>query len=110
MPERRGFICEFKRAVMASATKHAGAVDAVAMSGDAGRAISGGRDQTAIIWNSNGTQVGDALVHDSEVLSVALSDDGNLALTGTGNGMAWLWDVQTGKLEGNCCVTGSTTV
>jgi WD40 repeat protein len=83
-----------------SATKHVGAVNAVALSADARRAISGGQDQTARVWDLNGTQVGDAFVHDSEVLCVALSEDGNLALTGTGNGKAWLWDVPTGKLRG----------
>ena len=41
------------------------------------------------------------LEHEDAVRAAAVSPDGRTALTGTGDGKAWLWDVDTGRRLGD---------
>jgi WD40 repeat protein len=57
-----------------------------------------GRRQCAQIWDTaNGRALGPLLCHDDEIRAVALSRNGNVAMTGGDDGTARLWDTCSGK-------------
>jgi WD40 repeat protein len=66
--------------------------------GNGPRYISGSGDNNAIIWNLNGLPVS-ILKHSTWVLDVALSPDGNYALTGCQDSFARLWDIHGNMLQ-----------
>lgn len=62
------------------------------------RAITGGDDNIAIIWDATSGQMLRKLEgHTAAVTSVAFSPDGNRVLTGSRDNSAKLWDANTGK-------------
>jgi eukaryotic-like serine/threonine-protein kinase len=79
---------------------HSAAVNMVAFSPDATRAVSASDDRTAIIWDVASEKVIHRLAKHSEpVKSVAYSQDGSQVLSGGGFGdnAIILWDAQTGQ-------------
>ena len=77
---------------------HQGQVLAVAYSRDGRRAISGGSDRTARVWNvASGECIAHLLWHVDRVRCVALSSDGRLALTGAMDSSVCLWEVDGAK-------------
>lgn len=85
---------------------HNGHVLCIAFSKDGKRAISGGDDNTARVWDvENGREVRPLEGHSDEVLAVAISDDGKRFLTGSADRTVRLWDAGSGRqlkvLEGH---------
>jgi eukaryotic-like serine/threonine-protein kinase len=57
-----------------------------------------GQQACAQVWDAtNGRPLGPPLCHDRDIRAVALSRDGNVAMTGSGDRTARLWDARTGK-------------
>lgn len=76
---------------------HAGFVVCVAYSLDGARILSGSRDNTAKLWDSNGGNVVTLRGHEGAVTCVAFSPDGQRCLTGSTDCTVRLWDVLSGK-------------
>jgi WD40 repeat protein len=79
---------------------HSGAVLDIAFSRDGSRIASAGdnADKTARIWSVQGRQL-HVFRHRGPVLRVAFSPDGRLLATASGDEMARLWQVASGKLR-----------
>jgi WD40 repeat protein len=81
---------------------HRGRVLAVAFSPDGQRALTGGMDKSAQLWDpATGRPLGPPLSHDDEVLAVAFSPDGKTVLTGSKDKTARRWDAATGAAIGD---------
>ncbi|MGI6014970.1 MAG: CHAT domain-containing protein [Methanothrix sp.] len=76
---------------------HDGPVWAMAFSPDGSRALAGGVDGTARIWDVSSGQKYLQLNHDGPVLAVVFSPDGSRALTGGVDGTARIWDASSGQ-------------
>jgi serine/threonine protein kinase len=82
---------------------HTAALRAVAVTSDGRLALSAGLDGTARLWNvQTGEQV-HQMVHKTGVLDLAISPDGQFALTGargtsTQSGLLRLWSLNSGKM------------
>jgi WD40 repeat protein/energy-coupling factor transporter ATP-binding protein EcfA2 len=77
---------------------HAGAVNAVALSRDGARAVTGSSDACAIVWDlSNGRQVTVLRGHSSAVHAVDFDPEGRRVLTASTDGTARVWDAVTGE-------------
>jgi WD40 repeat protein len=72
-------------------------VNAVALSGDGKRAVSGSNDKTVRVWDLEGNQPPRILEgHTGSINAVALSGDGKRAISGSWDHIVSVWD-----LEGN---------
>jgi hypothetical protein len=70
----------------------------VAFSPDGQRIVTGGRDQTAKVWElASGKELLTLKGHSGLVLSVAFSPDGQQIATGSGDGTAKVWEAATGQ-------------
>jgi WD40 repeat protein len=91
---------------------HGGSLLAVAAAGT--RAITGGTDDTAIVWDLlTGRRVRTLSGHTDDITSVALDPTGRRAATGAADGDARIWDLKTGTvrdLEATPAALGVTTV
>lgn len=77
---------------------HAGPVDAVAVSADATRALSAGRDGSLRLWDLvNGRCLLAIDAHPGAVTDVALTADGSRALSAGDDGSVRYWDLATGS-------------
>jgi uncharacterized protein (TIGR03067 family) len=76
-----------------------GAPVGVALSGDGTTALTTAVGlKGAIIWRAaNANRLGTLLGHMDEVISLALSDNGKIAITGSNDKTAILWETSTGK-------------
>jgi hypothetical protein len=76
-------------------------VFSLSVSADGTRAITGGWDWSARVWDlEKRKEFRRFSVHngiDQAIYCVALSPDGQLALAGSRKGTVWLWDVETGE-------------
>ena len=78
---------------------HAGAVRAVAMSGDGTRAVSGSDDTTLKVWDlTTGRLLRTLEGHADGVTAVAMSGDGTRAVSGSDDETLKVWDLTTGRL------------
>jgi WD40 repeat protein len=83
--------------------EHTAALRAIAVTPDGRLAVSAGLDGTARVWDvQTGRQI-HQLTHQTAVLDVAISADGQFALTGTRgsnnqSGLVRLWNLKTGRL------------
>ena len=76
---------------------HSDSIDAVALSADGERALSGSADGTAKLWDTGaGTLLRTFAGHTDWVTAVALSGDGKRVLSGSADGTVRLWDADTG--------------
>ncbi|KAL0957198.1 hypothetical protein HGRIS_003290 [Hohenbuehelia grisea] len=77
-------------------------VNAVAISPDGTRIVSGSYDKTIRIWDATtGEQVGEALRgHEAGVMSVAFSHDGTRIVSGSYDKTIRIWDATTGEQVG----------
>jgi WD40 repeat protein/tetratricopeptide (TPR) repeat protein/tRNA A-37 threonylcarbamoyl transferase component Bud32 len=79
--------------------EHPGGVTALAF-GTEGRVLSGGADRMARLWNLAGQSEPIVLAHQALVKAAAFSPDGSLALTGSLDRTARVWDATTGRPVG----------
>jgi WD40 repeat protein len=79
-------------------TGHTSSIESVALSADGKLALTGSRDNTAILWDCiSGQQLRSFKAHIDWVRCVALSADGKRALIGSEDGTVTLWDSVTGN-------------
>lgn len=77
---------------------HTGHVLCIAFSADGKRAVSGGDDNTARLWDvETGREIRPLEGHTDEVLAVAISADGKYVLTGSADRTVRLWDTSSGR-------------
>ena len=100
----------------AALTGHAGEVFSVALTPDGTRAVSGGSDRTVRVWDlttgseqaalttgseqaalATGSEQAVLSGHTRTVWSVAITPDGALAVSGSGDGTVRVWDLTTGN-------------
>jgi len=68
------------------------------LSPDAKRAVSGGDDNRALLWDvETGLGIGKPMVHEAPVNYVAFSPDGKYILSACKDGTAWLWHGHNGE-------------
>lgn len=80
-------------------TGHTGSINSVAISGNRLRALTGGDDNVAILWDIQSGAKLRTFRHSKPVTSVAISHDGRWVLTGSMNKSAILWDAETGTIS-----------
>lgn len=69
-------------------------INAVSLSADGRRAISGAHDQNVIVWDVDlGVPIRICRGHSNRVTTVALTKDGRTALSGSWDGTILMWDV-----------------
>jgi WD40 repeat protein len=79
-------------------TGHTSTICSLAVAPDGQRALTGGADKTARLWDvATGREVLRLDGHCQVILSVAISPDGGRLLTGGIDASARLWDAATGK-------------
>ncbi|KAG9019328.1 hypothetical protein FRB95_005647, partial [Tulasnella sp. JGI-2019a] len=85
-----------------TASKHSGAVNAVAMFPDGTTIVSGSNDKALRLWDAKtGAAVGQAMEgHTDWVRCVAISPDGTRIVSGSDDKTVWLWDAKTGAAVG----------
>ncbi len=76
--------------------KHTGPINAVALSLDNSRLITGSEDKTACLWDLNEKIIKDVQFtgHYQGVVAVALSPDGSYVATGDNGGRVGIWDLR----------------
>jgi WD40 repeat protein len=80
---------------------HEGPVEALALSRDGTRLLTGTRFWKARLWNlATCTQIGMSLQHAAPVRALAFSSDGEYFLTGSADGKARVWQTATMTLVG----------
>jgi WD40 repeat protein len=78
-------------------TGHTEYVNAVALTLDGSRAVTGSRDGTVRVWDlATGTEQAVLTGHTSWVNAVAITQDGSRAVTGSSDGTVRVWDLTTG--------------
>jgi WD40 repeat protein/tRNA A-37 threonylcarbamoyl transferase component Bud32 len=83
------------------AWEHGGAtLCAGALSGEGRRALTGGDDRTARLWDTKTGRLVATLRHRGPITTVAFSPDSKLALSGSVDGTARLWDASSGAARG----------
>ncbi len=88
--------CRPPRSGFSAATRKR--VNTVAISPDGSRRLSGGDDDTLIVWNiQTGSLIRTLAGHSGRVRSVAFLPDGTHALSGADDDTLILWDLSTGE-------------
>jgi WD40 repeat protein len=78
---------------------HTEQVSSVAFLPDGRRAVSGGIDKVAILWDlETGKSIRTFEGHEDEIGTIAVSPDGKRLLTGSNDTTMILWDIETGEL------------
>jgi WD40 repeat protein len=88
-----------KHACLGVLEGHIGMVCAIATSGR-GCSISGGSDGVLRVWDMESRQRGDFEGHSGPIWGVALSSDGQRAVSCSGDGTVRAWDVESGRCLG----------
>ena len=60
--------------------------------------VSGSKDKTVNVWKENGTCIQTFSMHQSTVLSVAISPDGKFVASSSNDGTVYLWNIKTGEI------------
>ena len=81
----------------------------IAFSPSGGRAVTGGKDGTAIVWDlATGKKVGTLRGHEDWIVSVAFSPNGKIIATGSTDRTLRIWNAysmtQIGKIDGQSSV------
>ncbi|MQA09085.1 MAG: helix-turn-helix domain-containing protein [Pseudonocardiaceae bacterium] len=77
---------------------HAGRLDSLAVTPDGTRAVSGGQDRRAVVWDIPGRRALRTLNVGVRVRDVAVSQDGRLAAVAARNGSLSLWRMADGAM------------
>jgi WD40 repeat protein len=79
--------------------EHAVDVRSVAFSPDGDYVLTGGDDNTLILWETEtGNEVRRLVGHSDSIRSIAFGPDGKTALSGSDDGTVFLWDLETGEI------------
>ena len=77
---------------------HVGTINAIAISTDGRRTVTGGDDKTVRVWNNDVGVCEIVLVgHNEAVTSVAVSAQGSMVLSGSYDGTLRLWNIHSGE-------------
>ncbi|MDP8932776.1 MAG: WD40 repeat domain-containing protein [Cyanobacteriota bacterium] len=86
-----------RRGLLRTLEGHSNSVNAVAVTADGKRAISGSWDKTLKVWNlTNGKEEFTLTGHSSFVTAVAVTEDGKRAISGSRDTTIKVWDLTTG--------------
>jgi WD40 repeat protein len=89
---------------------HTDWVNAVALSSDGRRVVSGSYDKTLRVWDiESGQSLRTLQGHTSEVNAVALSSDGRRVVSGSRDHTLRVWDLKDGKELVTFTVEGNVT-
>lgn len=88
-PERIGIVHTFRHGE--------GLVEAVAVSADGRRAVTGGTDRYVRLWDLATRRELGRLAHDGPVYSVAIAPDGRRAVSASGDRTVRLWDLDAAR-------------
>jgi WD40 repeat protein len=77
---------------------HGSWVEAVAVTPDGRRAVSGSADRTLKVWDLEQGTLLATLAQDAEVWAVAVTPDGRRAVSGSGDQTVKVWDLERGTL------------
>jgi WD40 repeat protein len=81
-------------------TGHKGSLQAVALTSDQRKVVSGGVDGSLNVWNLETGKAELTLTgHMGGVFAVAVTPDGQRVISGAGNGTLHVWNLDTGKAE-----------
>jgi WD40 repeat protein len=77
---------------------HTARVNALALSSDGRRLVSGSSDRTLRVWDlEEEAQIGNPLQHDSAVLAVAITSNDAQAVSGCADKTLRVWDLVSGQ-------------
>ncbi len=88
---------------------HSSSVNAVAVSADGRKVVSGSGDETVKIWDAeSGEELCTLSGHSDVVTAVAVSADGRKVVSGSGDETVKIWDAESG--EELCTLSGHSDV
>jgi len=91
-------LMQFDTGLLFTLAGHSDKVNAVAITSDGKKAVSGSADKTLKVWDiENGEEICTLIGHKKSVNSVAITADGRIAISGSADKTLKVWDIENGK-------------